>query len=253
MVDPDDTADFIERIEALLEKAMQHRLAVKGITVGTHAGNVIASRFKTGPGPQNEKEIVAATTSLLFVSSKAMASISQDTFKRVITFGPTSIIACFLTRNVSFAAILDRKLTELDGIDGHVAELVELALRISAIIETSDVTPEDIFTRIKVSIPDAQTYAVITKDGLPLRIQANDVDEARLSAFISAIYNVNEFITGEHGEFTMVTGSEQSIIIHALDENRLLAIAVPSGDADTTALMKYVMRIKELLSTGPTP
>jgi predicted regulator of Ras-like GTPase activity (Roadblock/LC7/MglB family) len=242
---PDSQKDFIERVEDLLDKAIHEKLAIKALSVGTHGGNIIASCIKPDIKKYNAKEMVAATTSILFISSKAASKIAEDNLKHVITYGPTYILVCFLTRNISFGAILDRQVVELEGIDQYVSDLNELALKISAIIETSDINYGDIFSRIKVAIPDANMYAIVTKDGLPIKIQSDNVDEARLSAFISAIHSVNNLITGEDAEFTTVIGESQSIIIHVLDETRLLAISIPAGISSN--LMRYVVRIKELI------
>nr|MDO8117774.1 hypothetical protein [Candidatus Sigynarchaeota archaeon] len=241
----DDEKDFIEKIDELLQKAVKSKLAIKALTVGTHGGNIISSALKPDMGI-NPKEMVAATTSMLFISSKAIVKIADDDFRHVVTFGPKYILICFLTRNVSFGAVLERKLVELDGIESYINELNEVALKISAIIETSDVVEGDVFSKIKVAIPDANVYAIVTKEGLPLKIQAEHIDEARIAAFISAIFNVNTLITSEDAEFTTVFGHDQSIIIHVLDEKRLLAISIESGD--TSTIMKYIVKIKELLN-----
>ncbi len=242
---PESQKDFIERVEELLDEKIKKGLAIKALSVGTHGGNIVASCIKPDIKKYNAKEMVAATTSILFISSKASSKIAEDNLKHVITYGPTYILACFLTRNISFGAILDRQVVELEGIDQYVLELNELALKISAIIESSDINYGDIFYRIKVAIPDAKMYAIVTKDGLPIKIQSDNIDEARLSAFISAIFNVNNLITGEDAEFTTVIGETQCIIIHVLDEARLLAISIPASGSSN--LMRYVVRIKELI------
>jgi predicted regulator of Ras-like GTPase activity (Roadblock/LC7/MglB family) len=222
---------------------MSDMLAIKAVTVGTHGGNILSSKMKD-EFQLNPKEVVAATTSILFLSSKAITAIARDKDKCVISFGPKYILLSYLTRNISFGVILDRKLVELDGIENYIDKINEIALKISAIVE--DDKQMDLFSKIKVSIPDANMYAITTREGLPIKIQAENLDEARVSAFISAIFNVNNLITGEDAEFTSILGQEQSIIIHALDNHRLLALGVSSGDS--SKIMKYVMKIKELIN-----
>ncbi|MFX0098246.1 MAG: hypothetical protein ACFFCS_01610 [Candidatus Hodarchaeota archaeon] len=238
--------DFIERIEEILQKILDERLAIKGIIVGTHGGTIISSIFRES-FQLNPKEMAAATTSLLFISSKAISKILDDKFKLVTTFSSNYILLCILTRNISFGVILDRKLVELDGIQHYIDEFTETTLRITRIIETSDVSYSDLFTKIQIAIPGASMYAIATKDGLPIKIQSNKLDEARVSAFISAIFNINHLITSEDAEFATVVGDGQSIIIHILDKARILAIGVPSEDNST--LMKYILRIKELINS----
>lgn len=238
--------DFIERIEEILHKILEERLAIKGIIVGTHGGTIISSIFRES-FKLNPKEMAAATTSLLFISSKAISKILDDNFKLVTTFSSNYILLCILTRNISFGVILDRKLVELDGIQNYIDEFTETTLRITRIIETSDVSYSDLFTKVQISIPNATMYAIVTKDGLPIKIQSTKLDEARLSAFISAIFNINHLITSEDAEFATIVGAGQSIIIHVLDKARILAIGVPYEDNST--LMKYILRIKELINS----
>ncbi|MHA1682094.1 MAG: hypothetical protein ACTSUE_14240 [Promethearchaeota archaeon] len=240
-----ENMDFIERIDDMLTKLIDEKLAIKGFTVGSHGGTTITSKFK----PDLEiipKEMVAATTSLLFISRQAASKILDEDLNLVTTFGANYILLCFLTRNITLGVILARNLVELDGIQQYIDDLKEIALRISAIIETSDIEYGDVFSKIKIAIPDAKIYAITTKEGLPIKIQAETLDEARLAAFISAIFNINDLITHEEPEFTTIVGKGESIIIHSIDKARLLAIAVPTGD--NQLLMKYVLRIKSLIT-----
>ncbi|MHA1371019.1 MAG: hypothetical protein ACTSRA_15060 [Promethearchaeota archaeon] len=241
----ENNLDFIEKIDRLFEEIFREpgSIAIKGLIVGSHGGTIITSKFKPDVA-LNAKEIVAATTSMLFISSKAISKILNDKFKLVTSFSQNYILLCILTRNSSFGILFDRKLVELDDFQKRISDMQELALKISAIIETSDLGG-DIFTKIKISIPDAMMYAIITKEGLPIKVQSNLLDEARISAFISAIFTSSKLITQEDAEFTTIIGEKDSIIIHELDKRRLLAIAVPTNNAQT--LMRYVLRIKEFV------
>ncbi|MHA1792958.1 MAG: hypothetical protein ACTSVI_09970 [Promethearchaeota archaeon] len=237
--------DFIEHIESLLDKIMDDSLGIRALAVGSHSGTIITSKFRVMEDI-DPKEMVAATASLLFISKQAVGTLLDEELNMVSTFSPTYIFLSYITRNITFGVVLERNLVDLDGIERYIDNLKETALKISAIIEISDIEYGDAFTKIKVAIPDATAYAIITKEGLPLKIQSEKVDDARLAAFISAIFNVNDLITHEEPEFTTLVGEKNSIIIHTLDNTRLLAVAVPTGDNNT--LMKYILRIKSLVS-----
>ena len=139
---------------------------------------------------------------------------------------------------------LNRELAELEGLDTYINLLKKLAIQISAIIETSDLIKEEVFVAIKRAIPNALVIAIITKDGLPIKVQAT-MPEPMLSALSSAIYNLAGVLLGSNLEYSIIGGENGSIIIHELDENRILAIAVP--EADERKLGSYIAKIKSII------
>jgi predicted regulator of Ras-like GTPase activity (Roadblock/LC7/MglB family) len=114
---------------------------------------------------------------------------------------------------------------------------------VTAVIETSDIIKEEIFVAIKRAIPNALVIAIITKDGLPIKIQAT-MAESTISAMISAIYNLSDILIGGM-EFSIIAGENGSIIIHELDESRILCVAVP--EADESKLGTYIVKIKAII------
>lgn len=117
-------------------------------------------------------------------------------------------------------------------------------MKLSAIIATSDLIKEEIFVAIKRAIPNALVVAIITKDGLPIKVQAT-MPESILSAMTSAIYNLSSVLLEGGLEFSVIGGENGSIIIHELDENRIIAIAVP--EADEKKIGSYIARIKTII------
>ena len=89
--------------------------------------------------------------------------------------------------------------------------------------------------------------AIITKDGLPIKVQST-MPEPILSAISSAIFNLAGILLEQDLEYSIIGGENGSIILHELDQNRLLAIAVP--EADEKKLGSYIVRIKTIIKQG---
>ena len=230
-------------ISEIIEKELQSSPAILGINVGTPEGTRIASMFKREL-KMTTSEVTAASSSLVFLSSKILKdSLNQRISYNLIT-GKDKIILSVLNENTTMICYLNRELAELEGLSNYIVKLSKLGLQLSAIIETSDILKEQIFVAIKRAIPNALVIAIITKDGLPIKIQAT-MPEPILSAMTSAIFNLAGVLLEEGLEFSIIGGENGSIIIHELDENRILALAVP--EADERKLGSYIAKIKALI------
>ena len=189
-------------------------------------------------------EISAASSSLVFLASKMLQdSLNQKISYNLIT-GTKRIILSILAENIAMISYLNRKIAELEGLDVYINKLKKFSMKLSAIIATSDLIKEEIFVAIKRAIPNALVVAIITKDGLPIKVQAT-MPESILSAMTSAIYNLSSVLLEGGLEFSVIGGENGSIIIHELDENRIIAIAVP--EADEKKIGSYIARIKTII------
>ncbi|MHA1783377.1 MAG: hypothetical protein ACTSUL_08115 [Promethearchaeota archaeon] len=230
-------------LKNLISKKLETNSGILGITVSTHGGTHLASIFK-GNIKLTKTEISAASSSLIFLSSKILLdSLNQQISYNLVT-GKNNLILSILTENITLIAYLNRELAELEGLDSYINSLKNLAIQLSAIVETSDLIKEEIFVALKRAIPNALVIAIITKEGLPIKVQAT-MPEPILSAMISAIYNLATVLLDEELEYSIIGGENGSIIIHKLDNNRILAIAVP--EADERKLGSYVAKIKSIL------
>jgi predicted regulator of Ras-like GTPase activity (Roadblock/LC7/MglB family) len=236
--------DLEEDLIELINKEIKTNTGILGISISSHGGSHLASKFKKALN-LNETEMSAASSSLVFLSSKILQdSLNQQISYNLIT-GKENIILSILTESIAMISYLNRELAELDGLDSYITELKKFAIQVSAIVETSDLIKEEVFVAIKRAIPNALIIAIITKDGLPIKIQST-MPEPMLSAMTSAIYNLAGILLGEGLEFSIIGGENGSIIIHELDKNRILAIAVP--EADERKLGTYIVKIKSVLS-----
>ncbi len=232
-----------KELSELLEKEINNRKSLLGISISSHDGTHLISKLKKDITMTNS-EISAASSSLVFISSKILSdSLNQKISYNLIT-GKKRIILSILTDNIALIAYLNREIAELEGLDFYITSLRRFAIQISAFIETSDLIKEEVFVAIKRAIPNALVIAIITKDGLPIKVQAT-MPEPMLSAMTSAIYNLAGILLEEGLEFSIIGGDNGSIIIHELDESRILAIAVP--EADERKLGSYIAKIKSII------
>lgn len=230
-------------LSELLEKEINNSKSILGISISTHGGTHLVSKLKKDITMTNS-EISAASSSLVFISSKMLRdSLNQQISYNLIT-GKKRIILSILTENIALIAYLNREIAELEGLDSYITSLRKFAIQISAFVETSDLIKEEVFVAIKRAIPNALVIAIITKDGLPIKVQAT-MPEPMLSAMTSAIYNLAGILLEEGLEFSIIGGENGSIIIHELDESRILAIAVP--EADERKLGSYIAKIKSII------
>ncbi len=232
-----------KELSELLEKEINNRKSILGISISTHGGTHLVSKLKEDITMTNS-EISAASSSLVFISSKILKdSLNQQISYNLIT-GEKRIILSILTENIALIAYLNREIAELEGLDSYITSLRKFAAKISAFVETSDLIKEEVFVAIKRSIPNALVIAIITKDGLPIKVQST-MPEPILSAMTSAIFNLAGILLEDGLEFSIIGGENGSIIIHELDESRILAIAVP--EADERKLGSYIAKIKSII------
>lgn len=242
-----EIADSIEKLEEeirqILNKELEDKPAIMGINIGLHGGTTVASKFKKEIN-LTDTEMSAATSSLLFLSSKMMNGILNQSVAFNSITGKSKIIFTVLTETITIIAYLNRELADLEGIEQHIQGIKDLALKISAIVETSDLLKEECFVAVKRSIPNALMIAIINKEGLPLKIQSV-MPEPMVAAMISAVYNLSEILSEDDLEYSIIGAENGSIIIHKIDENRILTVAVP--EASEKKLGKYIAKIKEII------
>jgi predicted regulator of Ras-like GTPase activity (Roadblock/LC7/MglB family) len=244
MEDQDKIIKAVESdVSELIEKELEAGSAILGINVGTPEGTKITNKFKKSI-KMTIGEITAANSSLVFLSSKMLKDSLNQKVAYNLIIGNDRIILSILAENITMIVYLNRELAELEGLDSYISRLQKLALQISAIIETSDILKEEIFKGLKRAIPNTLVLAIITKDGLPIKIQST-MPEPILSAMVAALYNLCGVLLESHMEYSIIGGENGSVILHDLDENRLLALAVP--ESDSKKLGTYIAKIKAII------
>jgi predicted regulator of Ras-like GTPase activity (Roadblock/LC7/MglB family) len=230
-------------VSQIIEKELESSSAIMGINIGTPEGTKIASVFKKDL-KMTMGEVTAANSSLVFLSSKMLKdSLNQDVSYNLI-IGKEKIVLSILAESITMIIYLNREFAELEGLDSHISRLQKLSLQINAVIETSAILKEEIFKGLKRAIPNTLVLAIITKDGLPIKIQST-MPEPILSAMVAALYNLSGVLLESGMEYSIIGGENGSVILHDLDENRILALAVP--ESDERKLGSYIAKIKAIV------
>ena len=189
-------------------------------------------------------EVTAANSSLVFLSSKMLRDTLNQEVSYNLIYGKEKIVLSILTDRITMISYLNRELADLEGLDSYISKLQKLSLQITAIIDTSDILKEEIFKGLKRAIPNLLVLAIITKDGLPIKVQST-MPEPILSAMVAALYNLSGVLLESGLEYSIIGGENGSVIIHDLDENRILALAVP--ESDERKLGSYIAKIKAII------
>ncbi|MFX1337072.1 MAG: hypothetical protein ACFFDK_00530 [Promethearchaeota archaeon] len=242
---PEESMNQLQNdIYALINKEISEDSAILGINVGTHGGTFLGNYFKEDT-KLSTLEIAAATSSLLFLSSKTlMGSLMQEISYNIIT-GKKKMILAILTENITMISYLQRELAELEGVNYYINKMKRFALQVSAFVETSEFIREEIFVAVKRAIPSAIMLGIISREGLPIKIQSI-MPEPVISAMISALYNLSDVLLEEQNvEYSIIAGENGSIILHELDEHRILFVAVP--EADESKLGSFIAKIKTII------
>jgi len=230
-------------VSKIIEEELESSSAIMGINIGTPEGTKIASVFKKDL-KMTMGEVTAANSSLVFLSSKMLKdSLNQEVSYNLI-IGKEKIVLSILAESITMIVYLDREFADLEGLDSHISRLQKLSLQINAIIETSDILKEEIFKGLKRAIPNTLVLAIITKDGLPIKIQST-MPEPILSAMVAALYNLSGVLLESGMEYSIIGGENGSVILHDLDESRILALAVP--ESDERKLGSYIAKIKAII------
>lgn len=238
--------DLETDISDLIQKELEGSSVLLGITIGSSDGNVISSLYKKDfkLNKLTKLKISSANSSVLFISSKMLEGTLNQKISHSLIAGKDKYLVSILFKNITMIAYLNRELAELEGLNKWITHLKSFSEKCSAIVETSQIIKEEIFVSIKRAIPNILVLAIITKEGLPIKIQSS-MPEPMISAMISAIYNLYDVLLEENLEYSIVSGENGSIIIHKLDENRILCIAVP--EADESKLGAYIVKIKAII------
>ncbi len=231
-------------ITELIDEKLQENTWLLGMNFATTGGTFIARKYKTEKTDLSEIELAAASSSLLFLSENMLRNALTQEISYNLIASKNLLLISLLIFDITMISHVNRELAELEGIDAIITNLKEFGLKIQAIVSTSNLIQEEIFVMIKRAIPNALLVAITTKEGLPIKIQSN-MPESAISANISALYHLSEVLAGDL-EFSVIAGEFGSIIIHELDDTRIICVAVPV--TEEAKLGSYVVKIKDIVN-----
>lgn len=232
-----------DEIENLVTEIFSENSTMLGISIATHGGKNIFTKFR-GTFSLSQSELAAASTSLIFLASSLFEKILNQDVTHTVTKGEKHLLLCITNKNITGSVIFDRKMVELEGLTENKNKMQDLFLKIAAIVETSEIMKEDLFVQLKRTIPNALSIALINKEGLPIRVQST-MDSPKMAAFIYALNQLTNIILSNTVEHSIISGIFGSIIVQQVDDERILGIAVP--ESDDIKLNKYIAKIQEII------
>jgi len=156
------------------------------------------------------------------------------------------VLLVLIVKEISAAFILDRKLAELEGIQKYQKELNTLVLKISAFVETSEYLKEDPFVQIKRAVPSANMIAIISKEGMPIKVESiADLQEAMVGSMVAALSNLTTVMLKTQMEYSILHGVGAHLIVVQFDSDRIIALSVP--EEDEINIGSYLAKIKEII------
>ncbi|MCP4761548.1 MAG: hypothetical protein GY870_07185 [archaeon] len=230
-------------IEKIVTETFTENHSILGISISSHGGKNIFTSFKEN-FELSQNELAAASTSLMFLASSLFEKILNQEVIYTFSKGEKYILLCNVAKNITGTAVFDRKLVELEGFTESKTKMQELFLKVSAIVETSEIIKEDLFVQIRRTIPNSLSIALINKEGLPIRVQSS-MDAPKMAAHIYALFQLTNILLKKNVEHTVIEGEYGSIIIQQVDDERILGIAVP--ESDDSKLNKYIAKIQEII------
>ncbi len=239
---------LMKSISKLIDDSMESHIAIQGISIGTEIATNIFTKFKSDIDNINANELIASATSFLYISKDLYTNIAEKELKSTYIIVGSHVIILQIIKEVTGAAILSRKLAELEGISKYQEVLKNLLLKIAAFVETSEYINEDPIVRIMRAIPSATFLALISKDGLPLKIIDNGVSQGvMVGSQVAALSNIINVMMKSNMEYTLLQGDGSNIIIVQFDPDRILAISIP--DNETDKIGEYLAIIQEIVDT----
>ena len=80
---------------------------------------------------------------------------------------------------------------------------------------------------------------------MPIKIEAEDMQEALLSSMIAAISNLTTVLLKEPLDYTVIQNSTDILLVIQFDEAKILAIALP--ESHDSKIGYYLAKIKEIV------
>ncbi len=240
--------ELIKSISKIIDEAMEENIAIQGFSIGTDIATNIYTKFKPVLANFNENELIASATSFQYISKNLFTHVAKNDLTSTYLTVNDHVILFGIVKEVSAAVILNRKSAELEGIDKYQAVLSTLLLKIAAFVETSEYITEDPMVKIMRAVPSANYLAIISKEGLPIKvIGEKSVQGPLVGSQVSALSNLTQVMMKSSMDYAILQGKGANIMIVQFDSERILAISIPEHEKSNIG--QYLARIKEIIAS----
>ncbi|QEE17654.2 hypothetical protein DSAG12_03491 [Promethearchaeum syntrophicum] len=222
--------DLIERISILIDEKIKEKSIIKGISVGTNMGTNLYSKLDPELENFSGSQLIASATSFQNIANSLLHQLTKSEINSSFVSVDNYIIIMIIVKDVSGAAILDRKFAELEGIHNIQSEFKTLMQKIASHIETSDFK-EDSFVKISQALPTALSIILTSIEGMPIKsIGLNNMSEPMVSSMVSSVSSLTQVMMKSSLDYCIIEGDEAFVIIIQYDPKRILAICLPEQE-----------------------
>ncbi len=224
--------ELIDRISILIDEEMNAKSTIKGITLGTNMGTNLYTKLDSDLQGFSGNQLIASATSFQNIASSLFLQLTNNKISSNYITVEKYILIMNIVKDVSGAAILDRKFAELEGIEKIQKDFKILMQKIATYIETSDfIMQNDPFVKISQSLPTALSIILTSIEGMPIKsIGLNNMSEPMVSSMVSSISSLTHVMMKSNLDYCIIEGDEAFIIIIQYDPKRILAVCLPEQE-----------------------
>ena len=234
--------DVSEEIAILkIIKNLMKDSSIIGVLVTNEEAEIIASLLTEA---RHRKDALnAASAALVALSRMSFSELTQDEAEYILNYTQDTIYATVRgPEKTIITGLINRFRMGSAKIDKYLTNFSQAATKISGIIQASKYPRKSLLGKVKKAFPEVTSIAVISTEGIPIAVDPKS-DAIKISAIISAIFSSMRGVSERILSSILVGKNKQSLILHGLDENRLLAILVPQ----TVDTASYISKIKKVI------
>ncbi|MGQ9721013.1 MAG: hypothetical protein ACUVXA_06800 [Candidatus Jordarchaeum sp.] len=235
--------ESVNELAKLLEEIVKDEI-IKGLVLISKEGK--SESMVILEESVNKDKLAASSATLLSISSQAIEKLLNQTPEYILSFTQNNLIITLpVNSSMVLSALIERKKAEYTGIENCINKIKKVSEKVALIVEMSEYPKKGLFMNIRNALPEAKTIAILTNEGVPLMVHPAE-DAITISGMISAIHTIGgNMVPNEDSDYSVIAGKEGLIIAQQIDNNRLLAVAIPKKVKINDIVAKIKMAVKE--------
>jgi predicted regulator of Ras-like GTPase activity (Roadblock/LC7/MglB family) len=236
----------VNELSNLLEEIVKDKV-IKGIILTSKEGKSESTVILEES--VNKNKLAAGSATLLAISTQMIDRVLDQPADYILSFTQNSLIITLpVTSGMVLSALLDREKAESKGVENYITKIQNVSRKMADIIELSEYPKKGLFINVKNAIPEAKAIAILTKEGIPLIVHPAE-EGTTLSGMISAVFLIcSNMISNENSDYSIIAGKEGMIITQQIDNDRLLAVAIPKK----VKIKDIITKLKEVIKESET-
>ncbi len=212
---------------------------IAGILITNREAEIIAHSYKV-KHPEISV-LTAASAASVSLSKISFSQFAKDDTRYIIDYTESFIYVTIVDNELIMNVMLNRSGVEA-RLEEQLSSLQQFLVKIKPKLPHPTESQPNLIEKVRSIIPEAQVIAIVSHDGLPISVESK-FDSALLSGLISAFFTSGTGLADDISASIIIGKDENSLILYALDNVRILAILIPKG----IAAIKYLQKIRESL------